>query len=347
MTLTYIIEQINKLYPESVAENWDNVGLQIGNPNDNIKKVMTTLEVTDEIVDEAIKKKVDLIITHHPLIFKPLKTLALNSSNDKIYKLIQNNIAVYAMHTNVDVCVNGMNDWLADAIGLNNVYELNNDIDVPLLKVSVDVNLDIVDRVKYLLQGCAINPGALTSASLDLFDNAFNTMKIINDNNMKIRVDCCILSADLNNVKSILEENGFTNYVITPIKAPSIYLGLGRVGSIRPSKAINFAKKLKRTFNTPTNLIGYENKIIKKVAVIGGSGAEFITKAHQAGCDCLITGDVKYHDAQLAKELGIVVIDINHYVEVIFKYKMKDILSTILDCQVIYAQTDINPFKVV
>ena len=90
MTLTYIIEQINKLYPESVAENWDNVGLQIGDPNDNIEKVMTTLEITDEIVDEAIKKKVDLIITHYPLIFKPLKTLALNSANDKIYKLIQN-----------------------------------------------------------------------------------------------------------------------------------------------------------------------------------------------------------------------------------------------------------------
>lgn len=345
MKLQTIINQLNELYPQQVSEDWDNVGLQLGDVNQDIHKIMTSLEITDAVVQEAIKKNVDLIVAHHPLVFKPLKNLVYNQFNRKIIDLIQHNIAVFVMHTNVDVCVNGMNDWLSAEIGLQHVYELAKEQVINLNKVNIDVCIDDVDRIKYLLQAYAINPAAFNSQTDDLFTNSFNTQKIIRDKNMFIRVECCILASDNEDVESILQEANFSNYLITPIISPNIYLGLGRMGSIRPTKALNFAKKLKKIFKTNVVLIGDDSASIKTVGVIGGSGASYILKAKQAGCDCLITGDVKYHDAQLAKEIGLCVIDISHYAEVIFKYKMKDILNALLECNVIYAQSDINPFK--
>ncbi len=120
MKIYEIIEFMEKFAPKELAEEWDNVGLLIGKPEYNVNKILVSLDVNNEVVDEAIDKNVDLIITHHPVIFKPLK----NISNDIFIKLLKNNISVYSAHTNLDVTNGGVNDAFAKKINLENIYRI-------------------------------------------------------------------------------------------------------------------------------------------------------------------------------------------------------------------------------
>lgn len=121
-----IIEELNKLAPEHLAEDWDNVGLIIGDVEQEISKILIALDAIPEVIDEAIENKVDLIITHHPFIFQAIKTIRTDNSLGKsIYNLIKNNIAVYSAHTNLDIAYGGINDVLAQLLELDNICILS------------------------------------------------------------------------------------------------------------------------------------------------------------------------------------------------------------------------------
>ncbi|MGV3488776.1 MAG: Nif3-like dinuclear metal center hexameric protein, partial [Tuberibacillus sp.] len=116
-----LIKAFEAWAPPSLAEKWDKVGLQVGTLKKEIKKVMITLDVLENVVDEAAAEGVDLIFAHHPLIFHPLEKLLTDEGQSKIVaKCIQHNMTVYAAHTNLDVATGGMNDWLADSLQLQN-----------------------------------------------------------------------------------------------------------------------------------------------------------------------------------------------------------------------------------
>jgi len=122
LTVKDVIKFLEEKFPPSLAYDWDNVGLQIGDTNREVKKVMVALDATTPVIDEAISKGVDLIITHHPFIFSPLKSIDLKMPQGKsIQKLIKNDIAIYTMHTNYDIAPGGMNDVLAERIGLQDI----------------------------------------------------------------------------------------------------------------------------------------------------------------------------------------------------------------------------------
>ena len=117
-----LIDRFESFAPKTIAFTNDPVGLQIGNVNNDIKRVLVTLDVRPEVVDEAIKQNCDMIFSHHPLIFRPIKNLDLSNPQNQMYaKLIQNSILVYSAHTNLVVAKGGMNDWLTEAMGLNHV----------------------------------------------------------------------------------------------------------------------------------------------------------------------------------------------------------------------------------
>ena len=125
--LSNFIHQIEAIYPLDLAEEWDPVGLHFGNLNSTVSRIMTTLDVTESVVEEAISQNVDTIVAHHPLIFSSIKRLDDRQMNIELYRtLLSNRINVYAMHTNVDRQQNGMNDWLANRLGLINVRDLAN-----------------------------------------------------------------------------------------------------------------------------------------------------------------------------------------------------------------------------
>ena len=120
-----LIAKIEDYAPKSLAWEKDTIGLQLGNPKKEIHRVMTTLDVRPEVVQEAIDQQVDFIFSHHPMMFHPAKNLDLSVPQNAMYAdLIKHDIVVYAAHTNLDAAVNGMNDWLAAALQLNDVQPL-------------------------------------------------------------------------------------------------------------------------------------------------------------------------------------------------------------------------------
>lgn len=126
MKVKEVVSVIERFAPISIAESWDNIGLLIGSDEAFVKKILVTLDITDDVVDEAIEHGVDLIIAHHPNIFKGVKQLVANNPFQANYiRLIQHNISVYACHTNIDNAFGGMNDWMSEAIGLSQVEVLD------------------------------------------------------------------------------------------------------------------------------------------------------------------------------------------------------------------------------
>lgn len=123
--LNELMDNLNKLYPSELAEEWDQVGLHFGYKDANVSKVMTTLDVRPEVVEEALKLGVDTIIVHHPILFSPVKRFDNSTADLRMYTdLIKNDINVFVLHTNLDKALNGMNDWLANALKLNDIKEL-------------------------------------------------------------------------------------------------------------------------------------------------------------------------------------------------------------------------------
>ncbi|MCT6822429.1 MAG: Nif3-like dinuclear metal center hexameric protein [Apilactobacillus sp.] len=125
MNASKLIEQFEKFAPKDIAVDHDPIGLQIGDINQDIHKVLVTLDVRPEVVDEAIENNCDMIFSHHPAMFRPVKNMDLSVPQNAMYaKLIKNNILVYSAHTNLDNAEGGMNDWLSEAMDLRNVEGL-------------------------------------------------------------------------------------------------------------------------------------------------------------------------------------------------------------------------------
>lgn len=147
MKLNNIILELEKQFPLTDAEDWDNVGLLIGNPNQEIKKILITLDVTNQVVQEAIDQEIDLIIVHHPVIFTKLNNLIDNNKNAKLINLVKNDIAVFAMHTNVDANNNGMNKWIFDYLNIDGKsIKINNNI-MQMIEIN---EIDLIELVNKL-----------------------------------------------------------------------------------------------------------------------------------------------------------------------------------------------------
>lgn len=223
-----IIKLMEEYADPCLAESWDNIGLMVGDENSYITNVLVALDINDDVIDEAISKNCNLIITHHPFIFKGLKSVvASDITGNRVIKLIKNNINVFSAHTNLDIAQNGTNDILAQRLNLNNISNL------------------------------------------------------FNNNNI--------------------------NYDF----------GLGRVGELENMMLFeHIIEELKNILNLD-NIVacGDTSKNIKKIAICTGSGGEvdFIKQAVNKNCDLYITADIKYHNAQLAKDLGLCLVDATHY----------------------------------
>lgn len=261
-----IIRLLEALAPREYAESWDAVGLQLGNRDAAIDKIMVALEVTAAVAAEAEEKSVDLLIVHHPLIFKPIQTLTEHDPLGKILRrLIRADIHVYAAHTNLDIAWGGLNDSLADLLDLEQVTLLSP------------------------------TPGQVEGTKA---------------------------------------------------------VGIGRVGLLpEPLTLEALASGLKPSLNADhIRYVGKPGQLIRKVGLCTGAGADFIKEAHQSGCDVLITGDVKYHEAREAETLGLALIDAGHYetesttVSAMAEWLRERIDDKSYEVTVIESETLENPF---
>ena len=323
-----IIQKLETFAPPSLQESYDNSGLIVGNISEKVKGVLVSLDTTEAVVDEAIQKGCNLIISHHPIIFKGLKKITgANYIERVIISAIKNNIAIYAMHTNLDNVKHGVNKMIANRLGLQNTKVLSPKNDT-LLKLIVFVPTNQAEAVRTSLFSagagnignyslCSFNSEGKGSYKANEGAKPFKgeVGKLHNEDEVKIEVVLPSYLKD-NVINAMLNSHPYDEvaYDLISLKNQHELIGSGLIGELKkPVDELSFLKILKEKMKTDcirhTDLL---NKPIKTVALNGGSGSFLLAQAKAKKADLFITGDVKYHEFFDA-ENQLVIADIGHY----------------------------------
>ena len=361
-----VIKILEGFSPEIYAQDWDNIGFQIGNVNRKIDKIMVALEVTPQIIEEAIDESVDLIISHHPLIFKPLKRIVASEPvSQMVLEMIQNNINLIVSHTNLDASPIGLNAYLAKSIGLKRIVNLSDAYKIKYVKFVIYVPRDSQEKmVKVLDEAGAGTIGNYSGCTFNT--SGIGTFRPLNDSNPAIGEIGEFAKVDEVRIETIVEEEVLQELIrkavkMHPYETPAYDIipllnefgnpAMGLIGYLNESVTLKtFAKELKSILNSQSmRIIESGNRKINKV----GASSEFIALAAKSGADVFITGDIKYHEAQYAKQLGLHVIDAGHYdTEQFYMEEFERILrqkfeSADYEVAIIRSKIDINPFQTI
>lgn len=359
-----IIEEFEKWSPKYLAMEGDPIGLHVGTLNKKIERVLVTLDVNEAVVDEAIEKEAALIIAHHPPIFRPLKNLQTDFPQGRLMeKLIKHDIAVYAAHTNLDVANGGVNDLLADALGLQNTQIMVPTYEAELVKIAVFVPESHEDEVREALGKAgagAIGDYEFCSYTLSGTGRFRPTQdadpfigeagKLEHTAESKIEVVIRKYEKD-RTIKAMIAAHPYEEvaYDVFTLENKELPMGLGRVGTLESEMSLeNFAEFVKDRLDVPAvRVVGEFSKSIKKVAVLGGDGNKYITAAKRAGADVYVTGDLYFHVAQDAEALGIAVIDPGHHVEKVMIQGVVDYMTqhSGLQCEFLPSEVVTEPFR--
>lgn len=328
MKIAQIIQELEALAPLPLQESYDNAGLLTGLPQWECKGVLCTLDATEKVVKEAIEKKCNLIVAHHPIIFGGLKKInGKNYVERAVIAAIKNDIAIYAIHTNLDNVAHGVNKVIADKLGLINTSILSPKENL-LKKLFVFVPLEQVEKVRdAIFNAGAGNIGNYSECSFGV--EGTGTFKANEGTNpfageigsrhhekeMKIEA---IFPAWLENkiVSAMIKAHPYEEVAYDVVALDNIFqkVGSGMIGYLHENMGEQaFLAKLKTDFGLSvirhTPLTG---KPVQKVAVCGGAGSFLISRALNAGADFYITADVKYHEFFDANG-RMVIADIGHF----------------------------------
>lgn len=324
-----IITVMEKHYPLYLAEEWDNVGLQAGSREKEVRKIAIALDLDDQIMERAIKSKADLIITHHPLFFKAIKSIDYSKPEGKLLKtIISSDIAVYSAHTNLDAAEAGINQWLAEKLELQNIQPLYNGPQEKLVKLTVFVPLTHIDQVKEAIHkagagyignysDCSFQTAGIGTfrplEGTDPFLGTQGNLEAVEE----YRLETIAYERDIDKlIRVMTEAHPYEEpaYDIYPLLNRGRIYSIGRKGRWPESPDLSTSvEKVKASLNLDrVKVVGNMNKKIRQVAVIGGAGASLMNKILSQDIDLLITGDVKYHEAQEANACGLAVIDAGH-----------------------------------
>lgn len=329
MILKEIISLFENFAPLSYQESYDNSGLIVGDINQKINSALLSIDITEETIDEAIKLKSNLIISHHPIIFSGLKKITeCNSLQRIIRRCIKNDIAIYTAHTNLDSVIGGVNSKICEKLNLINCKILS-PVQNTLKKIVVFVPENHVDKVRNAMFSagaghigdydcCSFNTnGSGTFRGLEN-SNQFTGIKGQLHIEREIKVETIVEAFKLSKViDCMINAHPYEEvaYDIYTLENKNNNVGLGMYGDFEKPKSVNqLLKLIKKEFNTHIiRYSGSDDKKIKKVAVCGGSGSSFINDAKRINADVFITADIKYHQFFEAKEKNILLLDIGHY----------------------------------
>lgn len=359
-----ITQFLDSIAPPGLAEDYDNVGLMVGDPSQQIKRIMVCMDVTQAVASEAAKKKVDLIVSHHPLIFKALKKISTHDVKGKIiYELIKNNISVYAAHTNLDIAREGVNDCLAERLGLVALENLKDYRQEKLYKLVVFVPPESIDGVRDALteagagwignySSCTfMTPGTGTFKPLDGTNPYIGSVGKL-EKVEEIRLETVVPHDRLQSVvQAMLDAHPYEEvaYDIYSLDLERSALGLGRVGMLERTVTLEeFARSVKERLGAGSvRVISHDTcKPIKRVGVFCGSFDGGLTALKAKHVDVLVTGDVKYHTAVDALEMGLSLIDAGHFPteKVIIDSLIKRLSEKFQAINVIGSETEHDPF---
>jgi dinuclear metal center YbgI/SA1388 family protein len=328
MKLKEITSYLESFAPLALQEDYDNSGLIVGDPDNEITGAILTVDVIEDVVDEAIRKNVNLIIAHHPIVFSGLKKITGKNYIERvIIKAIKNDIAIYASHTNLDSTWGGVNSKIADKLNLKN-QKILAPLKGELMKLAYFVPVEQAEETRkavFEAGGGYIGDYDLVSFNIEgkgTFRAGENANPYVGEKGemhveKELRIEI-VFPKYLKNriVSALLKVHPYEEvaYDLYPIENSFSRAGLGIVGELdTESNEIDFLKSLKNTFSAEcvryTKLL---NKPIKTVAVCGGSGSFLLKNAIMANADVFVSGDFKYHQFFDA-EGKIIIADIGHF----------------------------------
>jgi dinuclear metal center YbgI/SA1388 family protein len=323
-----IANYIESYAPAALQESYDNAGLLVGNPGNTVSSVLVTLDVTENVVEEAIGKKANLIIAHHPVIFSGLKKITgKNYIERSIIKAIKNDIAIFSAHTNLDRITGGVNTKICEKLGLINCEVLQPEKNL-LKKLVTFIPLKNAEKVReaVFIAGagnignydyCGYNSEGLGSFRGNEDSTPFAGEKNKIHYEKEIRFETIFPSFLQNKVvMALINSHPYEEvaYDIYPLDNTHGKIGMGMIGSLQnPVSENKFLEILKTTFKTGCiKHTALKGEKVKKVAVCGGSGSFLLNNAINRHADFFVSGDFKYHQFFDA-ENKIVIADIGHY----------------------------------
>jgi len=362
MIVKDIIKILNDKYPFCYAEDYDNVGLIVGDDQDNVKGIVVCLDTIECVVNEAIQKKCNVIVSFHPIIFDGLKKLTNEGYVERVVnKCIKNNISIIAIHTAMDNSIDGVNKIICDKLELENTKIL-----VPKKGTIKKLTTYLPNKNLELIKTKLFECGAGTIGNYDqcsfvvkgigTFTGNKNSNPVIGSRGIQTKVEEVKISFTfpMHKEKEILntlkENHPYDEYAYEIISLENINqnIGLGMIGKLNKSMSEeNFITYLKDKMNT--KLVRHSEftaKKIRSVAVLGGSGSFAINNAITAKADAYVTSDLKYHDFFKADK-KILLTDIGHYES---EQYTKNVIHTYLtekitNFAIVLTETNSNPVK--
>jgi dinuclear metal center YbgI/SA1388 family protein len=360
MIVQDVITHLEALAPLTYAEEFDNVGLLVGDKNSELTGVLVTLDTLEAVVDEAIENQCNLIVSFHPIIFKGLKKITGKTYVERVLiKAIEHKIAIYAIHTALDNAFEGANAGLCDLLGLKNKAVL-----IPqagtIKQLSTYVPEKNADAVRTALfesgagsignyDNCSFNsPGTGT------FKGNKNSNPVIGEKHILQKVTetkiTISFAKHLENdiLKTLFSSHPYEEvaYEVMTLENKNQHIGMGMIGQLeQPMDGTSFLDFIKNRLNCSSiRHSALLETSIQKVAVLGGSGSFAIEAAKSAGADAFITADLKYHDF-FSAENKLILVDVGHYES---EQHIKNILvahlkKKITNFAVLLSKTNTNP----
>ena len=322
-----ITDCLEQWAPTSLALSYDNCGLLVGDPNQLVKKALVSLDVTEGVVQEAIDQQANLIIAHHPVIFKGLRSIRPTTDSQRaIILAIKHDIAIYAIHTNLDRVDDGVNKALADRLNLSNRSVLEEASNLYKLITFVPTkDLQVVRNALFSIGAGSIGEYKKTSfvsSGVGSFQGSASSNPSIGkagefteveEEKLEVLLTDTLLSSAL---KTLQEYHPYEEvaYDIVPLQNKNQSHGSGMIGELRePLSPDDFIQYL--TNHLGLQLVRHSPLIkskIKRVAICGGAGFDLLKNARQKGADAYVTADLKYHDFFEA-DSSLLLCDIGHY----------------------------------
>lgn len=361
-----VINIIENFASKKLAEDWDNVGLQVGNPAQPVSCVFLSLDLNEEVLEEAIAIGADMLVVHHTPFFKPIKNLRTDLPNGRlIHKLVRHGLALYTVHTNLDAAMGGVNDVLATKLGLQKVEPLTENRREKLYKLVVFVPCEYTEKVSEAI--CGAGGGWLGNYAHCTFRTAgTGTFLPLEGTNPFIgktgkleqleetRLETIIPETRLSRaIKAMLKAHPYEEvaYDLYPLINEGQKLGIGRIGLLpEPLTLKEFIDLVKeKLMLSIVRYCGLPEKTVEKVALCGGSGAGFIARAAFLGAEVYLTADIKYHEAQEALAQGLALVDGGHFnteqpvMAVLADYLHRELVQK--NVNVVVSQINSDPFR--
>ncbi len=365
-----LIRELDAAFPLRRAENWDKVGLQIGDENAPVARAVVAHEATDATLDDAQNLRADALVVYHPLLFRPLDSLNFRDHTARLAaRCITQNLNLVAMHTALDnapplsvKAPGALGDALAHQLGLQNVQVLAPSGRESLCKIVVFVPPQALDAV----QSAMWQAGA---GQIGLYDEASfrtpgrGTFRPLAGANPHVgalgqredvdewRLEIIVPEAQSEEVIAVMKSAHpyeEVAYDVIPLRNATNAYGSARVGELETGLPFDaFAAQVQANLSAPNlRLVRAGKNEIRRVACVPGSGASYIEAAARGACDCLVTGDIKHHDALKAQALGLALIDATHTAtERAAVPMLRDVLQIIPGLTVEVCGLDTNPFS--